>query len=289
MTRHLAFTVLAAGLSALPAQAQERDVFTFGPTNHFEFVVSKPLAEEAVVKDAPFSAEAINEFTQVLADGNRIERRFTTSMWRDSQGRTRREEQIALVGPLAVQGNPPTLVTISDPVAGVSYTLDERNRTATSQTKIVKWFARTEGAAGVRAEADVLVHDQLTATRLPDGAGVVDKQLVAGVFGGLVGGVSFDAATPPTVKTESLGTRQFDGITADGTRTTMTIPAGAMGNVAPIEVVTERWFSKELQTAVMMVQRDPRSGETIYRLTNISRSEPPADLFVVPSNYKIVR
>src|SRR5262245_28827140 len=290
MTRHLTFTLIVAGLSAIPARAQEPDVFVFAPTNQFELVVSKPLAaEEAVVKNAPFSAEAVNEFTQVLADGNRIERRFTTSLWRDSQGRTRREEQIALVGPLAVQGNPPTLVTISDPVAGVSYTLDERTRTATSQTKIVKYFRRTEGTAGVRAEADVLVHDQLAGSRLSHDGGVVEKQLVAGVFAGVSGGVFFDAATPPSVKTESLGTRQFDSITADGTRTTMTIPAGAMGNVAPIEVVSERWFSQELQTAVMIVQRDPRSGETVYRLTNISRTEPPADLFVVPPDYKINR
>src|SRR5262245_14672680 len=216
MTRHLTFTLIVAGLSAIPARAQEPDVFVFAPTNQFELVVSKPLAaEEAVVKNAPFSAEAVNEFTQVLADGNRIERRFTTSLWRDSQGRTRREEQIALVGPLAVQGNPPTLVTISDPVAGVSYTLDERTRTATSQTKIVKYFRRTEGTAGVRAGvADVLVHSQLSGSGPADGPGAIEKQLVAGVFGGVVGGVFVDAATPPNVKTESLGTRQFDGVTA---------------------------------------------------------------------------
>ncbi|HEX5107873.1 MAG TPA: hypothetical protein VFV95_05485 [Vicinamibacterales bacterium] len=291
MTRHLAFTVIAAGLLAAPSpsQAQNRDVFTFGPSNQFEFVVSKPLADETVVKNAPFSAEAVNEFTQVLGDGNRIERRFTTSMWRDSQGRTRREEQIALVGPLAVQGNPPTLVTISDPVAGVSYTLDERTKTATSQTTKVKYFRRTEDAAGIRAgAADVLLHTQLAGTR-PDAPVIVEKQVVAGVFGGIVGGVFVDAATPPNVKTESLGTRQFDSVTADGTRTTMIIPAGAMGNVAPIEVVSERWFSQELQTAVMIVQRDPRSGETVYRLTNISRAEPPPDLFVVPPDYKLNR
>ena len=78
-------------------------------------------------------------------------------------------------------------------------------------------------------------------------------------------------------------------VLADGTRTTMIIPAGAMGNVAPIEVVSERWFSQELQTAVMIVQRDPRSGETVYRLTNISRAEPPPDLFVVPPDYKLNR
>jgi hypothetical protein len=62
----------------------------------------------------------------------------------------------------------------------------------------------------------------------------------------------------------------------------MTIPAGEIGNVAPIDVVTERWFSPELQMVVMLSRRDPRSGDTVYRLTNVIRAEPPAHLFDVP-------
>ena len=80
--------------------------------------------------NAPFSADAETEFTQVLGDGNRIERRYSSMMARDSQGRTRREEEIALVGPLAVDGPSPRLVTILDNVTGHSYTLDERQRIA---------------------------------------------------------------------------------------------------------------------------------------------------------------
>jgi hypothetical protein len=66
----------------------------------------------------------------------------------------------------------------------------------------------------------------------------------------------------------------------------MTIPPGEIGNIGPIEVVTERWFSKELQEAVLITRRDPRSGDTTYRLTNIIRREPPPDLFMVPSDYE---
>ena len=69
---------------------------------------------------------------------------------------------------------------------------------------------------------------------------------------------------------------------------TTTIPAGQMGNLNPINVVTERWISKELQMAVLITRRDPRSGDTVYRLTNIVRAEPPPDLFTVPSDYRIV-
>ena len=69
---------------------------------------------------------------------------------------------------------------------------------------------------------------------------------------------------------------------------TTTIPAGQIGNLNPINLVTERWFSKDLQMAVRITRRDPRSGDTVYRLTNIVRSEPPPDLFTVPSDYRIV-
>jgi hypothetical protein len=91
----------------------------------------------------------------------------------------------------------------------------------------------------------------------------------------------------PNVDVQSLGTSNIEGVTAEGTRTTMTIPAGAIGNIAPIEVVTERWFSKELGVAVKITRRDPRSGESIYRLANIVRAEPPPDLFVVPPDYQV--
>jgi hypothetical protein len=38
---------------------------------------------------------------------------------------------------------------------------------------------------------------------------------------------------------------------------------------------------------IMSKHRDPRSGETIYRLTNINRSEPDRSLFEVPADYKV--
>jgi len=69
---------------------------------------------------------------------------------------------------------------------------------------------------------------------------------------------------------------------------TTTIPAGQIGNLNPINVVTERWIAKDLQMAILMTRRDPRSGDTVYRLTNIVRAEPPPDLFTVPSDYRIV-
>jgi hypothetical protein len=88
-------------------------------------------------------------------------------------------------------------------------------------------------------------------------------------------------------KTEKLEARSFDGVTAEGTRTTVTIPAGDIGNEQPIQIVDEHWSSPELQITVMTRHSDPRSGETTYRLTNISRAEPAAALFQVPSDYTV--
>jgi len=86
---------------------------------------------------------------------------------------------------------------------------------------------------------------------------------------------------------ESLGNQTIEGVQAEGTRFTTTIPAGEIGNEQPIEIVSESWFSPELQTVVMTRHSDPRTGETTYRLTNINRSEPARSLFEVPSDYTI--
>ena len=72
---------------------------------------------------------------------------------------------------------------------------------------------------------------------------------------------------------------------AEGTRSTVTIPAGVIGNELPIQSVSERWYSPELQTIVMTKRSDPRFGETVYRLTNIQRTEQPSSLFEVPADY----
>jgi TonB family protein len=79
----------------------------------------------------------------------------------------------------------------------------------------------------------------------------------------------------------------IEGVEAEGKRTTVTIPAGDIGNEQAIDIVNERWYSSELQTVVMTKQSDPRFGETVYRLANIDRSEPDKSLFQVPADYTI--
>jgi hypothetical protein len=86
---------------------------------------------------------------------------------------------------------------------------------------------------------------------------------------------------------EQLGKQLIEGVEAEGTRSTITIPAGDIGNERPIEIVTERWYSPELQLVVMSRHSDPRNGETTYKLTNISRADPAKSLFEVPAGFTV--
>jgi TonB family protein len=99
--------------------------------------------------------------------------------------------------------------------------------------------------------------------------------------------VAFSARVKMESKSESLGTQTIEGVQAEGTRSINTIPAGAIGNERPIEIIHERWYSPELQMVVLSRSVDPRMGETTLRLVNLSRGEPDASLFQVPSDYKV--
>jgi hypothetical protein len=94
-------------------------------------------------------------------------------------------------------------------------------------------------------------------------------------------------ATKNQLTTETLGTQTINGISAQGTRYSRTIPAGEIGNVKAIVIVTERWYSPDLQTVIMTKRTDPRMGETDFQLTNIQRAEPAATLFQVPAGYTV--
>jgi hypothetical protein len=108
---------------------------------------------------------------------------------------------------------------------------------------------------------------------------------------------SFYAKVAPSLKvspmlglldrSESLGEQMIEGVEAEGTRIIQTIPAGATGNERQIEVLHERWYSRELQMDIMTKWIDPRLGESTQRLTNLIRSEPDASLFQPPSDYTI--
>jgi len=90
------------------------------------------------------------------------------------------------------------------------------------------------------------------------------------------------------VSTEDLGSQTMEGVLVKGRRTTHTIPAGQIGNEAPITIVSEAWTSPDLKTVVYSKRSDPRIGEQTFRLTNIVRAEPSPSLFTVPADFRIV-
>ncbi len=86
--------------------------------------------------------------------------------------------------------------------------------------------------------------------------------------------------------TTALGMKELDGVRAEGKSTVWTIPAGEIGNRDPIRITSETWYSPDLQVMVESRYDDPRTGQSVYRLANIRRGEPPADLFKVPEEYQ---
>jgi hypothetical protein len=290
-----AVAVVTVPMDVAQAQGQPRAAMAFevvpdGQPQVMTFRASTAV-EARITTGRPYSAEATTEFTQVLGDGNRIARKVSVRIYRDSDGRTRREE-------LAADGSVKS-ISIYDTVGHVTYVLDPATRTARkSAVRVVlpdKFVVASD-------EDKRKIEEKLTAARaagppstvtLVGPAEVVQPvplpeartrmaETVARGRGGL--GVSGSQGG----KEESLGQKLIEGVMTDGKRVTTTLPAGAIGNQAPITVTSEQWFSPDLEILVMTRHSDPRSGETSYTLTNIIRAEPQAGLFDLPSDYTIV-
>jgi hypothetical protein len=258
---------LAVLLAVSPVLAQEdsgKAVFFYGgeggadetmdhQAHHLMVMGAHEGFELKTVTGAPYRAEAVTEVVQVLGDGNRIPHRTAAQVARDGEGRVRREGRLAAFGPMTPT-DAPRLVFIHDPVAKAGWVLDMNDKTA-RKLPAPPSFKGEEGPA------------------LPH-AGIKIKRK--------------QAPEGKDARKEDLGSQTIEGVSAQGTRTTHVIPAGAMGNERPIEIVHERWYSPELQAVVMSRHSDPRMGETTYRLTGIQRGEPDRALFAVPDDFKVV-
>jgi hypothetical protein len=210
--------------------------------------LSGEAAAVPIVRGAPLSGEGVVTVKLTLYDGTRIERSVRAKYHRDSAGRVRREQTVLGLEALDPAQDWRAIVTLVDPVAGVTY---------------------------------VMIPGTHEAQRLPIDRGALASQPYRPP-------APPPTATAATTQEESLGTRTIEGITATGRRTRATVPAGQMGNDRPIEITDERWESSALKVLLLSRHHDPRTGDVEYRLTNISQAEPPPELFRVPSGYKIV-
>ena len=109
---------------------------------------------------------------------------------------------------------------------------------------------------------------------------------IAARLGPLAGAMA-DMKWASKATTKDLGTRDIEGIKAEGKLRSYEIPAGEIGNRNPIVVSDETWYSPELQVTLLSKHSDPRVGESAYRLAGIKREEPAAALFAVPSDYTV--
>jgi hypothetical protein len=266
-------------LLAPPAAHAQAPLTALSPV-YIEFTAGPIAFDSEPVEGAPYSAEAVTEVVQTLADGNRIVRSSTTAIYRDAEGRTRREQGLAIIGPLVAAADQAKHVVITDPEKSVTYIIDPTTRTARRMPLPSFGTAALRIGPGGPAlpvpppSGDVLFFE--AAVSAPAGANV--RRMVTGQR---LGGNQAEAS-------ESLGTQTIEGVLAEGTRSTITIAAGQIGNERPIEIVSERWFSPELKTLLLSKQSDPRFGETTYRLSNIVLGNPEASLFEVPADFQIV-
>ena len=203
---------------------------------------------ERVVTGAPFSGVEVRQFQEQLANGNSISRTSQVTLYRDTMGRTRSE---VTVTPDASTGKQPfTMITISDPVAGVRHELNSSTMTSHS-SRIPMVHAGTAGSGRANSQAR-------PANPGRSGAAITRAE---------------------------LGSQVKNGVLATGSRSTEVIPAGKIGNAQAITVERETWFSTELKRAVEVKVTDPQRGNSTMELTSLVPGEPSASLFSVPSGY----
>ena len=215
-----------------------------GPVMAFHQEFGEGL-ENKVVTGAPMSGDLVVTRDTTLADGTHIHNQTQTKIYRDADGRVRREIEFELNTP-ATGAAKRTMIVITDPVAGKRYMLNQQNKTA--HVMPLRAFKHGQGSPS-----------DGEAGPKPDNA---------------------------SVNREQLGTKTINGLQAEGTRITKTIAVGAIGNDKPIQVVTERWTSSDLQLPLTTTHTDPMMGTMTTTLTNINRAVPDSSLFQVPSDYK---
>jgi hypothetical protein len=219
----------------------------------------------------PFSADSVAETDKTLSDGNHIHRETHSKIFRDSQGRTRTETEVLSPMP----GNSPFMhIFIMDPVEGRAIILDMEHKTAT-----VSRF-NTSRSAGSESE---------TGTQ-PLAKPRVSMAASPGQVSGLIastGHVGGGLAALGKHSTEDLGTMTVEGLTVNGTRSLLTMPAGSVGNDKPIITTSEQWYSPDLKMVLLSSSENPESGKQVNKLVNIRTGDPDPLLFQVPPDFEL--
>jgi len=199
----------------------------------------------------PFSADVVQESTQVQIDGGRVVIETHGKMFRDSAGRTRSETEMA--GTTAGTGIR-HYITIFDPVEQLNIRLDPQTKTATL-------FPFPASAPMPRDVELKLAHALARNPKAAQQQGLVEAQ--------------------------DLGPSTMQGFTVTGVRRTVPAEARQVGTEKARNVVVESWFSQELKIELQSRTDDPMLGVRTTKLVNIVNTEPDPAMFHVPADYTI--
>lgn len=269
--------IIIAAMTASPLAAQNTG-FAFQKviTSSGEPLTLRTIQGD-VIPGRPVSATEERHSLQVLADGTRIETKSSNRYYRDDQGRTRIEREDGTI-------------LISDPLLGAGVEMKDgkvvsRSTFSRSSNGAYSFSSSNAGEPTTnKAEAELKMKanmDALKAMAVENaGAAFGDSQVIKVKR---KAEAAANKAEHNDTHEEDLGTQAVNGISAQGTRSVTTIPLGMIGNDRPIEIVSERWVSSDLEMTIKSTNKDPRFGETTYELTNILTGAPDPTLFQIPA------
>ena len=287
--------------------------------------VAGPLGAQSAA-GKPIAAEFVTVHHQDFTDGNRISRTTASVIYRDAAGRIRRESQLSVPGlPAGIAAA--TFITIVDHQLGCGWVLDPQEMVAhryelngAGPSYVARLSAQGsgsglhspdskpagEGAANTVDNPRWRLHARAPHRAGPSqdyaaapgamSSGAASSQLGSSFQPEETGFASAPAmridqpflAAPNPVRTENLGEEIILGFRVHGTRVITTLPPGEIGNAGPIDIVSEQWFSPDLELVMRSMHRDPWGGEFTTTVTKVSRGEQAAWLFQVPARYKII-
>ena len=247
-------------------------------------VLELVAADAQMVKGKPYSADTSTETVQTLTDGNRIVHRTVSKFYRDSDGRTRREQTFGNVD-LEHPSPHEVKVFVDDPVSGAAFVLDPGSKSADRVQRTRKFLDERNGEdVGTNIMFKSVNEGEDVEQNGPGRMMIKFRDEHSGDSNTSLFRIESDKRD---VAKEDLGTRNIEGVDCKGTRQTITIQAGAVGNEKPISIVTETWFAPTIAAVVESTTDDPRYGKTTYQLTNVQLNEPSRSLFEPPANFKL--
>lgn len=237
------------------------------------------------IKNAPVSARITVRSVQELVDGNRIVHNNVIVLYRDKEGRVRREHEVDAAGNQAI--------SLSDPQLNRVIMLHPNDKTAVKLPVISNFTNISQpfiDVSNLQSDPGVPCDELNFSVPLHEHA-QMDAQ--ASVFVEPTGvhafpGPSIMAFSPGKTTVESLGQDTLDGVRVEGKVRVTTHEADSIGNEKEIIVTKNTWYAPELHMMLRSEEMDPRFGRIIYKAEILSIDEPDPSLFEVPKDYQVI-